>query len=200
MPRRSETDSTTRLNNAANAESGDHGQDEDARDAHQHEVHELRMRRGSAALDLEGRLEADADGGHHPGRSPEERDQEQEPQCGKRRGDLLDRAAHVLLARRGDRQDVEELVDHGRPELVVLEDEAEDRDEQDRQREEREEHVEADRRRVLRATVAKEVLDRVCEIDDVALDRVERRPQESRQASARLHRSGLGHELSLGRA
>ena len=150
MPSRSETDSTTRLNNVANAEEGNHGQDEDARDAHQHEVHELGMGRGSSALDLEGGLEADADGGHHPDASQKSAIRNRSPSADSGDAICSIELRTSLLACRGHGQDVEDLVDHARPEFVVLEDEPEDRDEQDRQREEREEHVEADRRRVLR--------------------------------------------------
>ena len=99
--------------------------------------------------------------GHHPGRAPEQRDERDEPD----RGERASRCPRSSSRRPAwpssvTGRHVDELVDHALAQLVVLEHEAEDRDEDDRQREEREEDVERDRRGVLRAAVAEEVLDR----------------------------------------
>jgi hypothetical protein len=118
------------------------------------------MCRRTPALDLERGLEPDAERGHHSRRAPEERDQRDEADRGEGRRDSLDRVRDVPLAGLRDRQDVDELVDDVLAQLVVLEDEPEDRDEDDREREEREQDVERDRRGVLRQPVAEEVLDR----------------------------------------
>ena len=156
------------------------------------------MRGRPAAVGLERGLEPDPDRRHHPRGAPEERDEEEQPERGKRRGDLLDRAADVVLARRGNGQDGQQLVDHVCPDLVVLEHQPEDRHEQDRQRKEREEHVERDRRRVLGRAVAEEALDRERQRDDDPDARCP--PARGRGACdppARLHGWGIAHRLSV---
>ena len=82
------------------------------------------------------------------------------PNAERARRCTFDRRLHVGLGGLRDGKDVEELVDDTLAQLVVLQDEPEDRDQGDRQREEREEHPVRDRGRVLRAAVAEEVLDR----------------------------------------
>ena len=107
------------------------------------------MRGRPAAVGLERGLEPDPDRRHHPRGAPEERDQGDEPERGQRRGDLLDRALDVVLARRRKPEGRPAARRSPRPDLVVLENQPEDRDEQDRQRKEREEHMERDGGRVL---------------------------------------------------
>ena len=75
----------------------------------------------------------------------------------------------------------------------------EDGNQHDRQREEREEHVERDRRRVLRAAIAEQVLDRAGSAGDArdeGADPVERPAHEA--ALAIVH--GPGHSSSSTRA
>ncbi len=156
------------------------------------------MRGRPSPVDLERRLEADADRRHHSRRAPEERDEEEKPERGQGRRDLLDRAPHVLLARRVRREDGEQFVDHPRAKRVVLQHEPEDGDEQDHEREEREEHVEGNRSRVLRAAVAKEILDREREHDEDSEGRVHRPADDAHDPPVALHGWGVAHRLSVG--
>ena len=136
---------------------------EDARGRDEDEVDELGAGCGTAAIDLQGCLEPEADRRHHPGRAPQQCDERDETDGRERGRDLLDRLLDVPLPRLRDRKEGDELVDDLLAELVVLEHEPEDRDERDRQREEREENAVGDRGRVLRAAVREHVLDRARE-------------------------------------
>ena len=114
----------------------DHEEDEQTRRGDEEEIDGLRMGGRSASLHLARSLEADPDRPHHPRRPPEERDEGDETDCGERACDALDRLLHVGPAD-GRAEEVGHLVDDPLAELLVLEHEAEDRDEEDGQRKER---------------------------------------------------------------
>ncbi len=136
---------------------------EDARGRDEDEVDELGAGCGTAAIDLQGGLEPEADRRHHPGRAPQQRDERDETDGRERCRDLLDRLLDVPLPRLRDGKEGDQLVDDLLAQLVVLEHEPEDRDERDRQREEREENAVGDRGRVLRAAIREHVFDRAWE-------------------------------------
>ena len=167
----SDSQSTARPASAANVESPMITITRSPRDPDEDEVDELRARGRTSLRHLQRGLEADPDRRHHPRRSPEQGDERDEADRRERGGDALDRLPDLILALRGHGQHAEQLVDDALAELVVLEDEPEDRDEQDRQREEREEDAERDRRRVLRAAVAEHVLHCAGQCPDEAVAR-----------------------------
>ena len=142
------------------------------------EVDQLRARSRSA-LDVHRSLETRAQRGHHSSRRPGEDDERQKAQGAGRAGDLRDRALDVSAALVAHRQPVDDRVDHVLAHLVVLEHEAEHRDEDDGERRQREQDPVGDRRRVLPEPMGEVAVDRLGDDGNELPQHTERRAQEA---------------------
>ena len=163
------------------------------------DVDQLAANRRAATLDAHRHLEPCAQRRHHPGGGPAEDEQADEAEGRRRRRQLLDLARDVRAAGLGERQRVDDLVDHVVAEAVVAEHEPEDRDEDDRERDEGEEDAVGDARGVLAAAVGEVAVDR---LRDHAGERAQQldgpagEPERPRRRAVRA--PGVVHHPSLG--
>ena len=124
-------------------------------------VDELPAHGRPSAFDAHRDLEPGAQRGHHPRRGPAEDEEADQAEAARRRRQPLDLASDVRRALVGEREGVDDLLDHVVPQVVVPEHDPEDRDEDDRERDEREEDAVGDARGVLRAAVGEVAVDRL---------------------------------------